>query len=1168
MGVVNRISRTVMQSIAVVKGRQVNRNQRYSGHAFGYRAYWNQKRGFWLKRANGPPREICTIPGGHQGLRRMTWSEMECYNRRGDGGHNVEAPVLRIGLLGTLDLRYRGAPLPPLESARTVSLLAYLLLHRQRAQPRQHLAFLLWPDSTEPQARTNLRHLLYNLRRALPDPDRFLEVTLQAVRWREEAPFWLDVAAFEEGISRAEKEGGDTGLAMLREAVELYTGDLAEGCYDEWLLGERERLRQRYLEALARLTKLLEARGDYAQAISYAERLLRHDPLHEETYRLLMRLHDARGDRARALRVYHACVTTLERELGAEPSEATREAYEALLPVRRETGATRRPTGRMGGLPLVGQADEWRRLTGLWRLAERGSAQFVLVTGEPGIGKTKLTEELRTWCVHRGAVAAEAHSYPAEGMLPYGPLVEWLRSDPLKVRLRRLGLARYSELAPLLPELFSEAPDKALSGPLPESDQRQRLFDAMARAILSVEGPLLLVAEDLHWWGRESLQFLHYLVRVGREAGLLVVATARREEVDSRHPLNDLRTGLLVLGNFTEIDLGRLSREETTVLAQHIASRSMEETEAGQLYAETEGNPLFVVEALRAGWKGGGDGRRWTSPKVQAVIESRLKQLSEPARELVGLAATVGRQFTSEVLAQAGEADEGTLVRGLDELWQRGLIREQGAVAYDFSHDKIREVAYLSLSPTRRRQHHLRVAQALERLYAHDFGPVSGQIAGHYEYAGALGQAITWYQRAAEAAQQVYANAEAVRLLDRALDCVRGLPATSGRDARELEILTALPGALGAVEGYGSKRITAVQQRALGLVRKLGVEAAPPLLRSLAVGSLSQGDFESAHRVGGQLQALGQRNADSVLLVEAAYVLGIAAFWSGQFEAARRQFEAAVGRYRPEHRRAHLLWYGQDPKVVCLSRLGNTLWFLGCPEEAVRARDAALALANDIGHPHSRSTALVFASMLALDMREGDHLRQYVSALKEGRSRHEAKQIQISREVLDGYVDVLDGKAEGGIARIQRALGETHGVEPAPGNQAVVMRVLLEACLVAGDTRTGLAAAEGTLAMGGARLWDAEALRLRAEFSAALGAPVQEVEADLGRALHVARSQGAPSLEVRAATSLLRYRLKQGDGDGVKAARDLVLKALGAFPEGTDTQDLREAAAILNDSRK
>src|SRR5512132_3095491 len=176
--------------------------------------------------------------------------------------------ALRIRLLGELDLRLDGRPLPPLESARAESLLAYLLLHREAPQSRQRLAFLLWPDSTEPQARTNLRHVLHNLRQALPDLDRFLQVTPRTLRWRPEGPSWLAVAA----------GAADGGVAALREAVELYRGDLLEGGQDEWLLDERDQLRRRWLQALERLAGLLAGRGDHAEAIARAEQLVRADP--------------------------------------------------------------------------------------------------------------------------------------------------------------------------------------------------------------------------------------------------------------------------------------------------------------------------------------------------------------------------------------------------------------------------------------------------------------------------------------------------------------------------------------------------------------------------------------------------------------------------------------------------------------------------------------------------------------------------------------------------------------------------------------------------------------------------------------------------------------------------------------------------------------------------
>lgn len=1074
----------------------------------------------------------------------------------------MESPALRIRLLGDLEIRLGGEVLPPLESARAASLLAYLLLHRDTPQPRQRLAFLLWPDSTEAQARTNLRHLLHLLRRALPDADRWLDVTPRTLQWRPEAPVWLDLDTFEEAITRAVREEGDIALASLREAVDVYRGYLLAGHDDEWLLGERERLRLLYLDALEGLARLLEARGELAEGVAYAERLLRIEPLREETYRLLMRLHDARGDRARALRVYHLCEATLERELGVGPSKPTREAYEALLQAREALAAP--PAGRVTGPPLVGRARERACLADLWRTTERGQAHVVLVTGEPGVGKTRLIEDLCARCAHRGAMIADARCYAAEGSLAYGALVSWLRAPPVRALFGRLEQAHLTELARLLPELLNEVPGLPPPEPLAERDQRHRLAEAATRAFLAVGRPTLLIIDDLQWCDEETLQVLHYLLRVQPEAQLMVAATARREEIDEQHPVSGILAALRARERVVEIPLGRLSRSEAAMLAATLTARPLAEADADRLYAETEGNPLFVVETLRAGWGRGPVPEGTLSPKVQAVIESRLTQLSEAARELTGVAATIGREFTAEVLADASQFAEGTFVRALDELWRRRIVREQGAVAYDFSHDKIREVVYQRLSPARRRYYHVRVAEALVRCRADDPEALSGRIAFHFDRGGRADEAVEWYQRAAGAAMRLHVNTEVVRLLDRALDLLSALPRTAERDARELALLTALATPLGTVEGYSSEWLSVVQQRALALAESLATPPDGPLLRSLGIASLARGDFAAAQRAGAQLRAQADAMDDDGIRAEAAYVLGIAAFWQGAFVAARSHFEAAVACYRPEHRAIHLLRYRLDPQVVCLSRLGNTLWFLGYPDAAVRACDAALALAEKVGHPSSRGTALVFAALLAVDLRDEARLRHSASALVAGRREDEMRPNHVVTPALEGYVEVLDGHARSGIPRIQHALAESGGTDHAPGMRAGVVRVLLEACSVAGDTGAGLAATEQALALGGAaRVWEAEIHRKRAEFLAALGAPRDEIDAELTRALLIARRQAARMLELRAATSLLRHRSSRG-GAVSREARALLAAIVDRFTEGWDTPDLRAATALLS----
>ena len=681
-------------------------------------------------------------------------------------------PALDIHLLGGFRLLCDGRLIGSVNTARLQSLLAYLVLHRNAPQSRYHLAFLFWPDSTEAQARTNLRKLLYDLRHALPDADLFLEVDIQTVQWRTDAPLTLDVDGFESAIARArqaEQAGDASSLrAALEQAVTLYQGDLLPSCYHDWTQNKREWLRQAFAGALERLMLLLESQRDYQGAIGCAQHLLRHDPLHEATYRRLMRLYALSGDRAGALRTYHACAIILRRELGVEPSSGTREAYERLL--QTEALPVPAPLLSARSVPLVGRDREWMQLQKSWRIAAAGVPHFVVLAGEAGIGKTRFAEELLAWAERQGIATVSARCYAAEGDLAYAPVATWLRARPLP----HLADVWLSEVARLLPELLAQRSDLPMPGPLAEAWQRQRLFEALAHALAVGRQPLLLLLDDLQWCDRDTLEWLHYLLRFDPQARLLVVATLRAEELAPDHPLPVLLESLRCSEELTEIELGPLNEAETLSLAEGVAGRKLDPALAAPLYQGSEGNPLFVVQMAQAGLSTAGP---WSGehgqamvhaglpllPRVQAVIEARLAQLSPPARELAGVAATIGREFTFAVLARACEGDENSLVRALDELWRRRIVREQGTDAYDFGHDRIREVAYEMLSTARRRVLHRRVAQALEAVYAHDLDAVSAQVAAHYEQAGLPEQAIRSCFRAGEAARRVYANDEALR---------------------------------------------------------------------------------------------------------------------------------------------------------------------------------------------------------------------------------------------------------------------------------------------------------------------------------------------------------------------------------------------------------------------
>src|SRR5258708_11083002 len=247
----------------------------------------------------------------------------------------------------------------------------------------------MWPDSTEAQAHVNLRKALHHLRQVLPDADHFLHVDRQSLQWqpsRSEAPWTLDVQDFEQAIASSEQAVQVHDTKAMRQAfeqaVQLYRGDLLPSCYDEWILPERDRLRQLFLQASERLIVFLEEERDYDAAIKVAQRLLLHDPLQEATYRQLMRFYALRGDRAAALRVYHTCVTILERELGAEPSESTYQGYESLLQLDTSTQPRTGPLSLRGAnAPLIGRQLEWGHLQAAWRKAATGHPHMVVLSG-------------------------------------------------------------------------------------------------------------------------------------------------------------------------------------------------------------------------------------------------------------------------------------------------------------------------------------------------------------------------------------------------------------------------------------------------------------------------------------------------------------------------------------------------------------------------------------------------------------------------------------------------------------------------------------------------------------------------------------------------------------------------------------------------------------------
>jgi tetratricopeptide (TPR) repeat protein len=512
------------------------------------------------------------------------------------------------------------------------------------------------------------------------------------------------------------------------------------------------------------------------------------DPLDEHVVRQSMRLFMLAGDRVGALSAYRQLEADLERELGVRPSDETTRLYEQCASVGAASAeGTHRRMARAGdaadeeGERLVGRQPEWQKLLSSWNNALSGNAQLVAITGVAGIGKTRLAEELLTWARRQGYRAERTRSYAAHGSLAYAPLAELLRAESLRAGLDELEDVWLTEIARLAPAVLDGRPHASAPQPMAESWQRHRFFDAIARGLLASKEPLLLLFDDLQWCDEETLEWLGFLLHREPEARLLVVATARTDEIDRDHGYVAMATSLSHSSQFQEVPLQPLDSDETAELAAQVLGSDVSGAQSQQFYADTQGNPLFVVETARAqdgegasrtssvyDANGTGPGVANLPVKVYAVIRGRLALLSPRAQDLAGLAAVAGRSFSYDVLHEASGQDHTTLTAGVEELLQRRIILHRREDVYDFSHDRIRDVVYAEISSVRRRLLHDQMAQTLMKRYSADLDSVSGELAEHYQQAGRKQEAIEYLLRAGEVSTRQFANHQALGYYERA----------------------------------------------------------------------------------------------------------------------------------------------------------------------------------------------------------------------------------------------------------------------------------------------------------------------------------------------------------------------------------------------------------------
>ena len=426
-----------------------------------------------------------------------------------------------------------------------------------------------------------------------------------------------------------------------------------------------------------------------------------------------------------------------------------------------------------------------------------GRRGLVLVRGGAGVGKTRLVAEVAEMARLQGAVVATAQCFGTAGRLALAPVADWLRHDAVQSAVATLDPAWRAEVGRLVPAGGRGTGSRATA----DAWQRHRFFEGLARALIAVQRPLLLVLDNVQWCDQETLAFITFCLGLADDARLLVAATLREDDLDEDPELAGWIVRMRATGLLTEISLSPLEAADTTRLAQAISGQPLPEAGADLLHAATGGFPLYIIEAARGTADPGGT--PLPAGDLAAVLRKRLDQGTAAAREVAGLAAAVGTNFTLDLLTEASDLDADLIVEAVDELWRRRIMREFRD-GYDFSHDLLRETAYAGISPPRRWLLHRRIAQGLELLHAEDTDGVAAQLAEQYARAGRPERAVAYYQRAADVAAGMFAHAEAIRLHEKALSIIAAMPAGRDRDSRELAVLEAMAAPLNARYGYSS----------------------------------------------------------------------------------------------------------------------------------------------------------------------------------------------------------------------------------------------------------------------------------------------------------------------------------------------------------------------------
>ncbi len=899
-------------------------------------------------------------------------------------GERLTHTGLDIRLFGSPEYQRDGETLPPLATRKAQSLLAYLIVNRQRPHSRDRLATLFWGDRDDAHARRSLATALWHIRRLLGED--FLLVHPDSVQLNPACPLRLDVAEF-----AREGQKAASSPARLVAAVELYRGDFLEGFYDDWCIEERYRLEALYVDALSRLVAWHEAHGDAGAVLACACRYLACDPLAEGIHLAAMRALVALGDSAGARRQWQLCCDVRQRELHLPPSpEMLREAEAILgtmfivpLPAQPVT-ARGTALGDLERPPLVGRATELGALLARWKQAVRGRGGMVLIAGEAGIGKTRLAEEFAAIVRGQGGWVGRGRCYEPERMLPYQPLAEALRDLAAQdtSALKTLPAWARDELTRLVPEWAGQAIQIRPPSPVSHAEQQAVLLHAVATTFrhLASLRPLLIVLDDLHWATDSIIAAVHYLVHQLAEAPTLLVGTCRLEGIGDAHSLTAMAAQLARDGLAQHLVLDRLPAEAVAELLRRTLKAEPEAQFVTRLHAHTDGNPYFTIETLRTLAEAPmTEGPLPVPGNVRTLIASRLQRLPAAARDWIACAAVAGRGFDLDLIRRALGMGEDVALEAADELLRQGFLREGSgpfAPDYEFVHHLVQEVTYTGIQHRRRRRLHRLLAEATEKMNDDQPGN-AGVLAYHFDAAGETAKALHYHDLAARQASAAFAWQEAERHHARMLQLLEQLDPECA-DAR------------------------CVRQRGQVL-------AARAQLRFLQA-HLADRDADLA-ALAALAEASGEAHLRCEIWIQRARYLNLDAQYDEAIAAAEKGLPLA-DRLGDIGARCHLL-----------AQIGFAHYFLGQPQRALGALESALAMIPEadretrrhithiLGYVHfhlgnyARSLAYQQES-LANHQASGDYNGMAWAGLDIGAVYQEMGQQEEARRYLNEYLDL------------------------------------------------------------------------------------------------------------------------------------------------------------------